>query len=250
MADTTVGAVPAAGDRALESTLELDVLREGPLRAVIRLEGELDAATTPRLKEILTTLLAEGRREIVLDMERLYLLDSAALGAIIAARQRVPEALRIQNPSPPIRRVLETTGVARILDIREDEADQQQLLNFGIDVQDTPEGIPVIHLRGELDAFSVSHFRGALVALSQEGHRFIVLHLGCLEFIDSMGLGGLVSVFIRLRKANGGVYLAEPSDQIAKVLRITGLDSLFMVFDRCEEAVKTANEASANAGAR
>lgn len=210
---------------------------------VIRLEGELDASTAGEFRRAVSGLLGKGCRDLVVDMERLYLLDSAAVGALVSASRRVTGVLRLQNPSPPVRRVLESTGVSELADIEQEEGNQQQLLNFGMSIEDTAAGIPVVFLSGELDAYSVSHFRGALISLHQEGHRFLVLHLGGLEFVDSMGLGGMVSIYTRLRKAGGTLYLSEPSEQIAKVLRITGLDSLFPVFPRCEDAVAAAAEA-------
>ncbi|NLC58791.1 MAG: STAS domain-containing protein [Armatimonadetes bacterium] len=223
-----------------DSTLNIELVREDPACPVIRLEGELDASTAPELKKAITTLVGEGYRDITLDMERLYLLDSAALGTLISAHQRVPGKLRVQNPSPPVRRVLDTTGASRLIEIRDEAETQQQLLNFGISIEDTPTGIPVVHLRGELDAFSAAYFRGALISLTQEGHRFAVLHLGALDFVDSVGLGSMVSIYTRLRKAGGSLYIAEPSEQIRKVLQITGLDSLFAIYESCAEAVVAA----------
>ncbi|MBI3944690.1 MAG: STAS domain-containing protein [Armatimonadetes bacterium] len=230
-----------------DSVLEIEVVRENPSCPVIRLQGELDASTAPEFKSALQSLLTDGCRDLLIDLERLYLLDSAALGTLVSARQRVPGSLRLQNPSPVVRRVLETTGVSRLLEIREAEGDQQQLLNFRMAFEDADGGIPVVRLCGELDAYSVSHFRGGLIGLTQEGHRFIVLHLGGLEFVDSVGLGGMVSIYTRLRKAGGCLYVAESSEQIAKVLRITGLDALFPLYPTCDEAVTAAAAAAAAA---
>lgn len=226
-----------------ESSLEIEVVREEQDSPVLRLEGELDAATAPDLKKVILSLVDEGCRNLTIDMERLYLLDSAALGTLISARQRIPGKLRIQNPSPPVRRVLDSTGVSHLIEIRDAAESQQQLLNFHLTIEDTDVGIPVVHVRGELDAYSVPHFRGALISLAQEGHHFVVLHLGELEFIDSMGLGGMVSVYTRLKKIGGSLYLAEPSEQLDKVLRITGLNSLFPLFSSCSEAVAAAKAA-------
>lgn len=225
-----------------DSTLSVEVVRDDPSCPVVRLEGELDASTAPELKRTIAALVSEGHRDVTIDMERLYLLDSAALGTLISAHQRVPGKLRVQNPSPPVRRVLDTTGASRLIEIHDEAGTQQQLLNFGLSIEDTANGIPVVHLRGELDAFSAAYFRGALISLTQEGHRCVVLHLGALEFVDSVGLGSIVSVYTRLRKAGGGLHIAEPSEQIVKVLSITGLDSLFSIYPTCAEALAAAEQ--------
>lgn len=229
-----------------DSVLDIEVVREGVSCPVVRLEGELDASTAPELKGTVLSLVSEGYRDLVVDMERLYLLDSVALGVLLSACQRVPGKLSIQNPTPPVRRVLDTAGISRLIEIRDEEGVQQQLLNFGITIEDTTQGIPTVHLRGELDAYSAAHFRGALISLNQEGHRFVVLHLGALDFIDSVGLGSLVSVYTRLKKAGGSLYIAEPSEQLSKVLHITGLDALFPLYASDAEAMAAAVSTAAD----
>jgi anti-sigma B factor antagonist len=228
-----------------DSVLEIEVVREDASCPVIRLEGELDASTAPELKGTVLSLVSEGCRDLVVDMERLYLLDSVALGVLMSACQRVPGKLSIQNPTPPVRRVLDTAGISRLIEIRDEEGVQQQLLNFGITIEDTSKGIPMVHLRGELDAYSAAHFRGALISLTQEGHRFVVLHLGSLDFIDSVGLGSMVSVYTRLKKAGGSLYIAAPSEQLSKVLHITGLDALFPLYASDAEAMSAATSTAA-----
>lgn len=103
----------------------------------------------------------------------------------------------------------------------------------------------MVYLRGELDAYSAAHFRGALISLTQEGHRFVVLHLGALDFIDSVGLGSMVSIYTRLKKAGGSFYIAAPSEQISKVLHITGLDALFPLYASDAEAMAAAARVAA-----
>jgi len=223
-----------------DSVLQIEVTREDASCPVIRLEGELDASTAPDLRGTVIALVNDGCRDLVVDMERLYLLDTTAMGALMSACQRVPGKLSIQNPTPPVRRVLDATGLSQIIEIRDEGGEQQQLLNFGITIEDTAQGVPVVHLRGELDAYSAAHFRGALVTLTQEGHHFVVLHLGALDFVDSVGLGSMVSVYTRLKKADGGLFIAAPSEQIAKVLHITGLDALFPLYASCTDALAAA----------
>jgi anti-sigma B factor antagonist len=133
----------------------------------------------------------------------------------------------------------------RLFAIQDNEEGQQQLLNFDVRIDDSAAGVPVVHVSGELDAFSVGLFRGAMLSLSLEGYRFAVVHLKELAFVDSVGLGGLVSIYTRLKKQGGALYLAAPSEQVSKVLRITGLDALFPVYPTCEAALAAARAAAA-----
>jgi anti-sigma B factor antagonist len=58
-------------------------------------------------------------------------------------------------------------------------------------------------------------------------HRFIVLHLEQVDFVDSSGLGLLVRFLSRARAAHGGLKLCAVPDRIREVLRITRLQDIF-----------------------
>src|SRR6185295_19681847 len=73
-------------------------------------------------------------------------------------------------------------------------------------------------------------------ALIAEGP-YIILHLGGVEFIDSSGLGLLVRCLIRLESLHGLIRVCAASSRIAEAFRITGLNTLFKVFDSEAEAV-------------
>jgi anti-sigma B factor antagonist len=66
---------------------------------------------------------------------------------------------------------------------------------------------------------------------------YIVLHLGGVEFIDSSGLGLLVRCLIRLESLHGLIRVCAASPRIAEAFRITGLNTLFKVFDSEADAI-------------
>jgi anti-anti-sigma factor len=77
---------------------------------VVRLEGEIDAATAPALQRRL-----EAHPLVhVLDMERVTFLDSSGLKVLaIANRARNPDGpLMLRAPSPSVRRLLDIAGLA------------------------------------------------------------------------------------------------------------------------------------------
>lgn len=89
-------------------------------RAVICLRGSLDAATAPLLRQLIRHIVAEGTREVVLDVRDVEVIDAAGLSVMTAARwQLVPDggAVSLRAPSPAVLRVLEATGVARYFTI-------------------------------------------------------------------------------------------------------------------------------------
>ena len=94
---------------------------------------------------------------------------------------------------------------------------------------ETVDGWQVLRLAGEVDVATAPRLRDRLVQLVNEGPPQLVIDLSALSFIDSMGLGALVSGLKRARAHDGDLRLAGPSDHVAKVLSITRLDQAFVV---------------------
>ena len=64
----------------------------------------------------------------------------------------------------------------------------------------------------------------------------VVLNLKEVNFIDSGGLGTLVSLYTTARNAGGAVKLASLSQRVGDLLQVTKLLTIFEVFDNEEEA--------------
>ena len=82
-----------------------------PDGAGLKVSGELDLSTAPRLTEALLSVPATG--EFSLELSEISFLDSSGLSAILAfARSRNGSGpLVILNPSEPVARILEITRI-------------------------------------------------------------------------------------------------------------------------------------------
>ena len=83
-------------------------------RAVIVIKGELDAYTAPGVEEQIANLVGRGINNIVLDLSETGFLDSSGLRAILTAHRRLASeqgSLALRNPSEPVTRLLEITGL-------------------------------------------------------------------------------------------------------------------------------------------
>ncbi|MGA2979726.1 MAG: STAS domain-containing protein [Terriglobales bacterium] len=67
----------------------------------------------------------------------------------------------------------------------------------------------------------------------------VVMNLCEVNYIDSGGLGTLVSLFTTARNAGGAVKLARLSQRVGDLLQITKLLTIFEVFDDEETAAKS-----------
>lgn len=54
---------------------------------VLRVSGELDLVTSPRVRQRVHDAVAEGRRHLVLDLSAVRFCDSSGVGVLIAARR-------------------------------------------------------------------------------------------------------------------------------------------------------------------
>jgi anti-anti-sigma factor len=95
----------------------------------------------------------------------------------------------------------------------------------------TPQGFELVvdspgreaTLRGSLGVRTVSDVRAQLQRLLAGGDGDLVLHLGEAEILDATGLGVLVGLHQRARRAGRRLVIAEASDRLERLLRITKL---------------------------
>src|SRR2546429_5146035 len=88
--------------------------------AVLVVSGEFDVLTAPRVRAHLRDLLDARSRQVVVDLEGVDFLDSSGLGALVAglklARRRDGEMRIVCHRQRSVLKVLEVTGLDRILD--------------------------------------------------------------------------------------------------------------------------------------
>ncbi len=101
------------------NTLDLAVEQKKDWQ-VLTVRGEVDVTTTPRVRAQLITLLSEGNPRLIVDLEGVDFLDSSGLGALVAglklARSRSGELRIVCDRQRSVRKVLEVTGLERVLD--------------------------------------------------------------------------------------------------------------------------------------
>jgi len=95
-----------------------------------------------------------------------------------------------------------------------------------------------ITLRGEVDVYTAPKLKEKLIESIEDGCTNIVVDLDGVSFIDSSGLGVLVSALRRARERDGAVRIVCTRENILKIFRITGLDKVFPVFADIAEARK------------
>jgi len=75
--------------------------------------------------------------------------------------------------------------------------------------------------------------------LREKGHVNIVVDLGKAKFMNSSGLGMLISGMTTMRNAGGDLRLANVADKIQSLLVITKLITVFKHYDSVDSAVQS-----------
>lgn len=102
-------------------------------------------------------------------------------------------------------------------------------------VEDGP--VTVIRLSGDFDLASVPGVRQRLLDLAVDGRVNQVLDLTAVTFMDSAGLGAIVSTRRRLRPLQGTLVLVCTNDTILRLLRLTSMDRVLPVYPTVDAAL-------------
>jgi anti-sigma B factor antagonist len=92
-----------------------------------------------------------------------------------------------------------------------------------------------------LDIEVAAEFRGMLLSLIDQGSRQLVVDLKDVTFIDSSGLGALVSALKTLKRGSGAgdVRLARVQPPVVSLLEIIRLNRVFTSYASVEQAVQS-----------
>ncbi len=67
---------------------------------------------------------------------------------------------------------------------------------------------------------------------------YCAIDISDVRYINSSGIGVLITVLTKLRNKEGELVLINPSDHVKKLLIITKLNAIFTVVENIEEALK------------
>lgn len=97
--------------------------------------------------------------------------------------------------------------------------------------------VDLVTVSGRVDSSNAAEFEGGLKELTGNGRTNLVLNLTGVTYMSSAGLRTLVSTLKDCKKRGGDMRLASPSERVAEVLSLAGLDTLFQVYEDDTAAV-------------
>lgn len=98
----------------------------------------------------------------------------------------------------------------------------------------------VVELKGDvLGGDDTKNFNELLHKLIDEGKKNVVVDLSEVKFMNSSGLGMLISGLTTMKRENGSLKLACVTEKIESLLIITKLITIFESYESVDEAVKS-----------
>jgi len=104
--------------------------------------------------------------------------------------------------------------------------------------------VVVLDLSGRLWILDLP-LRDLMNRLLNEGHRKFVLNLTDVEYIDSSGLGQLITIWTSIRNRGGQMTVYNPTKRVQRLFDITRLDTVFRICEKESEAIDLARSVSA-----
>ncbi len=99
------------------------------------------------------------------------------------------------------------------------------------------DGIEVVDVEGEIDIYTAPRLRELLIDLASKNSCQLVINMDKVGFLDSTGLGVLISGLNRVRAHDGTLDLVCTQERILKILRITGLTKVFGIHQTVDQAI-------------
>jgi anti-sigma B factor antagonist len=98
-------------------------------------------------------------------------------------------------------------------------------------IERTINDVTVLDLEGNLALDENARFRKHVAGAIDAGVRKLIVNLAGVKYMDSSGLGELISCYTALQRLNGRVKLLHLNNRLQHLLAITKLDSVFETFD-------------------
>jgi anti-sigma B factor antagonist len=103
--------------------------------------------------------------------------------------------------------------------------------------KDEVKDVVIVGVDGQLIVGNRHDLKKKVLEAVDGGDRKFVIDFAATGYIDSSGLGVLVSLAKKVRETGGDLRLAGLNDDLRTLFELTKLDTLFTIVDSVEEAV-------------
>ena len=103
----------------------------------------------------------------------------------------------------------------------------------------TENGVDVIDVSGQLDAFTTPDVKAEFKKLTDSRRFKLAVNLAKVDYVNSTAIGAIVAVAQQVRKRSGDLKLFGMKDDIRKVFDLVGASKILEIFKSEQEALKS-----------
>jgi anti-sigma B factor antagonist len=104
-------------------------------------------------------------------------------------------------------------------------------------LEKTSNTVTILKLVGRLDSLVVKDLKNRIHTLIQQGQVKLVFDMSEVSFMDSSGLGGIVSALRAVSQAGGDIRIASLQPRVRALFELTRLHQVFQIFSDVDAAV-------------
>ena len=104
------------------------------------------------------------------------------------------------------------------------------------------DGVLSARVDGRIDGSNVAEFEEAIRAVTEEGHRAVIMDFEELTYISSAGLRAILLTAKSLGNQNAKFALCSLSDQIREVFEVSGFDKIIAIHPSKAEALASLDD--------
>lgn len=95
--------------------------------------------------------------------------------------------------------------------------------------------IKIFHPSGILNAISGNQLRRDIADIVTKETNIILIDLQNIDFIDSSGLGALVSTMQIVKSSGGQLFICSVNEQVKMLFELTKMERIFKIFQNQDE---------------
>ena len=107
---------------------------------------------------------------------------------------------------------------------------------MGFTAERSGNGVTVVGLEGQLIVANRQELKQLIQDALDRGERKFLLDFTGTAYIDSSGLGALVSISKKVRESSGDLRLVGLNEDLRSLFELTKLDTLFTISETISEA--------------
>ncbi len=102
-------------------------------------------------------------------------------------------------------------------------------------------GIVILDIVGEIDLYNAPDIKGYVLKKIEMQRYNVIINMQDVSYIDSSGIGALISGLSNLKKYQGSLKITNIHDSVKKVFELTKLTSFFEIYPDVDVACNSFN---------